>query len=291
MDAIDRATAAADTVRNTFNVLGYGPTGGFEGSVELARGDNWVASLAATGAISQTALAAGDMAALSGRGTINIAAALAPNLSAGLGLGLGMTSQRSATLEDQAYHYSAEMILVSRIAPLLDLSGGASFELTSHNYTVGTGTGSGLGYLYSGNIGLSGKVLLRELVLTPSLNLEVSRETQAAIALSNGVVVPGFDRTGGKATVGGEISRTYYVEGASGFVAVTPRAGADVSLSLSHLAPDGGAQSTNWGLGVGVLAGLGMRFENGLGVDLSTRVKRAGETIGASVSGRISASF
>src|SRR5690606_17020399 len=89
VNAINRAAGAADVVQGSFNVLGYGPTGGFSSSATLARGQNWLLEASAFGAISQTDASAGDTVSISGRGTINLVGSLAPNLAAGLSLGIG----------------------------------------------------------------------------------------------------------------------------------------------------------------------------------------------------------
>lgn len=289
--AISRAVAASDVMRNSFSLLGYGPTGGFESDVLLASGDNWEISASIVGAVSQTDFAAGAQRSLSGRGTINIVGELAPSLAAGLGLGFGVTSQDGQTLDDHSQHYAADLIISYQLAPRLSLDGGVNFEITNHNYTQGAGSGSGLSYLYGGNIGLGGSTELGEFTFSPTVNLAVDRATQQAITLSDGAIMPGFEETSGTASVGGEFSRQYTVAASSGPIIIEPRVGLDASLTLAHTIPTTGAASTAWSLGAGVSAGVGVKFLDGLNLDLGARLSRTGETIGASATGKVGATF
>lgn len=289
--AINRAVAASNVVQSSFNLLGYGPAGGFESEVLLASGENWEVSASVVGAVSQTDFAAGAQRSLSGRGTINIVGGLAPGLAAGLGLGFGVTSDDGATLDDQAQHFVADLLMSYAVTPSLSLDGGVGLEITNHNYTQGAGAGSGLSYLYSGNVGLSGSMDVGAFAFAPSIKLSSSHASQQAITLSNGTVVPGFEKTSGTVTAGGVISHSYVVSGANSAMLVTPSLGADLQLTLAHLVPTSGATTTTWSVGAGATAGIGMEFEGGLNLDFSARVSRTGDTTGASLSGKVGAAF
>lgn len=291
VSAIDRAAGAANTVQNTFNLLGYGPTGGFEGNAVLGRGDNWIVTASAVGAISQGRIAGGDLNSLSGRGTLNIITNLAPGLGVGLGLGVGATSAKAGGLDDQSYQFAADFLVAYELSRFLSLTGGVGYELSAHNYTQAGATGSVSSHLFSADIGLSGRTNFAEFTLTPSFDVGFSHESQAAVTLTDGAIINGFERTGGKATVGAKFSQVHFILTGTGAYSVEPVVGLDANLSLAHVTPTGGASSTSVGLGAGVSAGVNLGFDGGLKASLMTRLSRSGETTGASVTGKLSASF
>jgi hypothetical protein len=291
VNAINRAAGAADVVQGSFNVLGYGPTGGFSSSATLARGQNWLLEASAFGAISQTDASAGDTVSISGRGTINLVGSLAPNVTAGLSLGIGATSEDGPVVDDAASHYAVDAMLAYRLAPNLTMNGNLGYELTNHNYSNSTGKGSVLSHLYSAGWGMEGKVNMNDLTLTPTLGVEVVRENAAAVTLSDGTTLDGFDRTTGKFTIGGALSRDFLWDTQDSTVVVTPSLGADTSLSFTDKKTSAGVSSSSTLLGLGLTAGLAFELESGLDLSVSARVTHAGNTTGAGLTGSLSAGF
>lgn len=289
--AIDESMGIDDIVQGSFNMLGYGPMGRFSGDAVLGEGENWWVIASANGAISQTSGATGDSRSISGRGTINIVTSLTPNLGAGLAFSLGATSDTSPGMDDRAYHYAANGVLSYRLSSVLTMTGQLGYELTSHNYDNGVGTGSGISHYYNVGVGLEGDVDMVEFKLTPRLDVELVHESAGSVTLSDATVLDGFDRTTGKAIVGGQVSRDYYWMTGDSEIIVTPSLGADASLSHSQKTTAAGVASLSTGLGVGLSAGVGFGFEGGLDISLSTRVTRAGDTTGASLTGGVGGNF
>jgi hypothetical protein len=291
VSAINHVAGASDIVQGSFNLLGYGPTGGFSGSAVLGRGDNWLVEASAFGAISQSNAASGGTVSISGRGTINLVGSLAPNLAAGLSLGIGATSEDGPVVDDAASHYAVDAMLAYRLAPNLTMSGNLGYELTNHNYSNSTGKGSVLSHLYSAGWGMEGKVNMNDLTLTPTLGVEVVRENAAAVTLSDGTTLDGFDRTTGKFTIGGALSRDFLWDTQDSTVVVTPSLGADTSLSFTDKKTSAGVSSSSTLLGLGLTAGLAFELESGLDLSVSARVTHAGNTTGAGLTGSLSAGF
>jgi|GEM_PF-3940609 hypothetical protein len=291
VSAINHVAGASDIVQGSFNLLGYGPTGGFSGSAVLGRGDNWLVEASAFGAISQSNAASGGTVSISGRGTINLVGSLAPNLAAGLSLGIGATSEDGPVVDDAASHYAVDAMLAYRLAPNLSMSGNLGYELTSHNYSNSTGKGSVLSHLYSAGWGIEGKVEMNEFTLTPKLGVDVVRENAAAVTLSDGTTLAGFDRTTGKVTVGGVLSRDFLWDAQNSTIVVTPSLGADTSLSFTEKKTTAGVSSSSTLLGLGLTAGLAFALESGLDLSLSGRLTHAGNTTGAGLTGSLSAGF
>jgi hypothetical protein len=289
--AINRAAGASKVVEGSFNVLGYGPNGGFSGDAVLGRGDNWVVGASVVGAISQADASAGGAKSVSGRGTINFVGALAPNLVAGLGLSIGATSEQGSFVDDAAYHYAANALVTHSLAPSLSMSGRVGYELTNHNYSRGTAKGDAFSHLFSAGLGIKGDVDMAAFMLTPTLDVDLVHERSDAVTLSDGTALTGFDRTTGKATVGGTVSRDYLWDTQTGFIVITPSVGADASLSLTGKTTTAGVSSSSVDYGLGLSAGVGFAYQSGLELSLSTRVVRSRDTLGASVRGTLSSLF
>jgi hypothetical protein len=138
---------------------------------------------------------------------------------------------------------------------------------------------------------MEGKVEMNDLTLTPTLGVEVVRENAAAVTLSDGTTLDGFDRTTGKFTIGGALSRDFLWDTQDSTVVVTPSLGADTSLSFTDKKTSAGVSSSSTLLGLGLTAGLAFELESGLDLSVSARVTHAGNTTGAGLTGSLSAGF
>lgn len=290
LDAIDNA-AGSNVVSHTFNLLGYGANGGVGSGAVISSGNDWSVSTHTSAAISQTRQAGGSVDAASGRTSINAVGSLNETTAMGLGVTVGATSEWGQAVSNMAWHYGLDVLVMHSIAPNLTLTGGVGYELTSHNLTEAGGTGSVSSNLYTANIGLTGSTRWRQYKLTPTFEVAVDHENMASVTLPGGTVVPGFERTTGRATVGTQISEMYVLTGENGIMVVTPRAGADASLSLSHREETGRTATTSFGYGLGLSGGVELAFESGLVFDLTTRVNASADTIGASVTGKLTGKF
>lgn len=109
--------------------------------------------------------------------------------------------------------------------------------------------------------------------------------------MSDGSTLAGFDRTTGRVTIGGALSRDLRWDTANSTIIVTPSLGADTSLSFTDKTTTTGVSTTSTLLGLGITAGVAFQLESGLDLSLSGRLTRAGETTGASLTGSMSAGF